>query len=80
MPDLPEHLRVFDPNAKPAEEPAPPAPPPRTPSGVLGEFFRALVKRLGNHPEIEALLEEYEELTAPPKIEPPPEKSDEPIQ
>jgi hypothetical protein len=59
--------RIYDPNAKPEVAPEVIA-PKRTPSIVLKEFFRALVKRLGNHPELETLLEEFEALTAAPEI------------
>lgn len=69
--------RVYDPNAKPVVAPEVIA-PPRTPSMVIGEFFRALVKRLGNHPELETLLQEFEDMTAAPQIPATPPKAEEP--
>jgi hypothetical protein len=72
MTDLPDHVREYDPNAKPIEPAAAPAPPARTPSIVLGELFRAIVAHLGNHPKLDALLTEFEELTKAPEIEAPP--------
>jgi len=68
MTDYPEHLRVFDPNAEGRREELPPPPPPRIPSQVLGEIYREIAHRLGNPPRLSALLAEYEEMTAGPKL------------
>jgi hypothetical protein len=78
MAATPEHIREFDPNAKPVEPTAPPAPPVRTPSIVLGEFFRAIVEHLGDHPKLMKLLLEFEELTKAPEIPEPPAPQPEP--
>lgn len=60
--------KVHDPNA-PAPEVAPEVvAPPRTPSQVLGEFFRAVVHHLGSPPKLEALIDEFEELTKAPDV------------
>jgi hypothetical protein len=78
MTDQLDHVKEFDPNAPKEAAPIALKPPERTPSKVMGEFFRALVKRLGNHPELEALLEEYEAMTAAPEIPPSPPVVEEP--
>jgi hypothetical protein len=78
MTDNPDHVKVYDPNAPSPQEPAPPVAPVRTPSIVLGEFMRALVSHLGNHPKLDALLTEFEEMTKAPEIPADPEKKPEP--
>jgi hypothetical protein len=78
MAGTPDHLKIYDPNAPAPTEPPAPEPAPRTPSIVLGEFFRALCKYTGNHPEVEALLIEFETLTKPPALPTEPEKAPEP--
>jgi hypothetical protein len=78
MAETPDHLKVYDPNAPAPSDPPAPYTPPRTPSIVLAEFFRALCKYTGNHPEVEALLVEYEAMTKAPALPPDPEKAPEP--
>jgi hypothetical protein len=77
MTDYPEHLKVYDPNAKPGEVAPEVIAPPRTPSTVQMELMRAIVKVLGNHPELESLLNEFEDLTQAPELPPPSPEGDE---
>jgi len=71
MTDAPDHVKEFDPNApEPAAEAEAPK-PIRTPPMVLNEFFQALVDHLGQHPRLQALLDEFLAMTLPPSPPPP---------
>lgn len=63
-----DHVKVYDPNAQAPEVAPEVVTPPRTPSQVLGEFFRAVVHHLGSPPKLESLIDEFEELTKAPDV------------
>ncbi len=57
-----------------AAEPAKPAAPekPRTVQEVTSDIFKAIHSLLGNSPALTPLINEYNELVAPPETEEPP--------
>lgn len=59
-------VRQFDPSGKAPEGPRPLELPPRTVNLVHRELMRGIVQHLGNHPALESLLQEFEQLTSPP--------------
>jgi len=78
MAGTPEHVKVYDPNAPAPAAAKEPEKPIRTPSIVIGEFFRAIVNHLGAPPKLEALITEFEEMTQAPPVTPAPEPAPEP--
>lgn len=61
--------------AKPGEPSAPPVPPkPRTPNEVILDAFKVTSRLLGENPAFKVILNELEEVLAPPAPEAEPAK------